>query len=168
MKSNDADIRPRPQPLAECASTPQSDSRFVEAAIDESRQEHYYRAAEGRLLGSDAFLEDVRHRVGEHRYAKTTLNQTTMDELLRAAERSSKLTREELCGRSKERRTVAAREALIVPGRERGISNRDLARAVGIDRSAVTRRMEAARMRGAKGVEVVNLRNALRSKERSR
>ena len=63
---------------------------------------------------------------------------------------------------------MAAREALIVVGRERGISNRELARALGIDPSAVTRRIEAARMPGAKSVETVKLRNALRSNERSR
>jgi len=143
-------------------------TRFVEAGIDGSRQDHYYRAAEGQLLGSEEFLEQLRHRVGEHRDAKPRFKPTRIDELLRAAESSSKLSRQELCSKSKDRRTVAAREALIVVGRERGISNRELARALGIDPSAVTRRIEAARMPGAKSVETVKLRNALRSNERSR
>ena len=41
--------------------------RFVEASLNERSQEDYYRAAEGRLLGSDEFLKEIRHRVGEHR-----------------------------------------------------------------------------------------------------
>jgi len=56
-------------------------TRFVEAGIDGSRQDHYYRAAEGQLLGSEEFLEQVRHRVGEHRDAKPRFKPTRIDEL---------------------------------------------------------------------------------------
>jgi len=142
-------------------------TQFVETALGESSQDEYYRAADGRLLGSDEFLETVKHRVGEHR-PKVSINLTTVEDLLSAAERSTGLGQQELCSKSRSRRTVMAREAVIVVGRERGISNRELARALGIDPSAVTRRVDVARMRGEKGVETVKLRKALKSKERSR
>ncbi len=55
----------------------------------------------------------------------------------------------------------------IMVGRERGITNRALAMGLGIDASAVTGRVEAARARGAESSEVVKLRKALGLKARS-
>ena len=74
----------------------------------------------------------------------------------------SGLSRQEICGRSKNRKTVAVRDALIVIGRERGISNRELAEALRVDASAVTKRVEAARVRGAETSEMKALRRGLR------
>jgi len=141
--------------------------RFVEASLSERSQEGYYRAAEGRLLGSDEFLKEIRHRVGEHRVQRQTFERTSIDDLLSAAERSSGLTRQELCSKSKNRRTVAVKEAVIMLGRAQGIRNRDLAEALGIDASAVTRRVDAARARGAESSDLIRLRKAIRSKTRS-
>ena len=66
---------------------------------------------------------------------------------------------EELCSRSKTARTVAVREAVIVVGRERGLSNRELTTGLGIDPSAVTRRVDAARGRDSESGEVIRLRS---------
>jgi putative transposase len=140
--------------------------RFVEASLGESSQDDYYRAAEGRLLGSDEFVEEIKHRVGEHRARRQAFDGLSVEDLLSAAERSSGLTRQELCGKSKNRRTVAVKEAVIVMGREQGIRNRELAEALRIDPSAVTRRVEAARARGAESSDLTMLRKALRSKVR--
>lgn len=142
-------------------------TRFVEASLGEKSQDDYYRAAEGRLLGSDQFVEEIRHRVGEHRAPRQAFDGLNIESLLSAAERSSGLTRQGLCGKSKNRRTVAVKEAVIVVGRELGIRNRELAEALGIDASAVTRRVEAARARGAESSDLIRLRKALRSKGRS-
>jgi hypothetical protein len=81
-----------------------------------------------------------------------------VEDLLRSAERSSGLRRAELCGGSKNRRTVSVRAAVIVAGRERGISSRRLAEALGIDGSAVTTRIEAARLRAGESIEMKRLR----------
>jgi REP element-mobilizing transposase RayT len=136
--------------------------QFVEASLDEKSQDNYYRAAEGRLLGSEEFLETVRDRVGGHKIARPGLDRTSIEDLLIAATRSSDLSRQELCGKSKPRTTVAVREAMIVVGRERGLSNRELAEALEIDPSAVTRRLEAVRRRGGETAETVELRKALK------
>jgi putative transposase len=142
-------------------------TRYVEASLGEKSHDDYYRAAEGRLLGSGEFVEEIRHRVGEHRASRQAVERTSIEDLLSAAERSSGLTRQELCSKSKNRRTVAAKEAVIVLGRELGIRNRELAEGLGIDASAVTRRVEAARARGAESSDLIRLRKALRSNARS-
>lgn len=138
--------------------------RFVEASLGEKSQGQYYRAAEGRVLGSEEFLEQTRHRIGEHKAVRPGFNRISVDELLSAAVRSSGLSLQQLCSKSKERRTVAAKEAVILLGREGGLSNRELAESLGIDPSAVTRRFESARQRGEKNSEIVRLRKALRPK----
>jgi DNA-binding Lrp family transcriptional regulator len=56
------------------------------------------------------------------------------------------------------------KEAVIVVGRERGITNRELAEALRIDASAVTKRVEVARVRGEESVELKRLRKALKQK----
>jgi hypothetical protein len=71
-----------------------------------------------------------------------------IEALLSVAQRMSGLSREELCSNSKRRGTEAVKEAVIVLGRRGGIRGRELAAALGLDPSALTRRMEAARSRG--------------------
>ena len=65
-------------------------------------------------------------------------------------------------GQSKHRSTVAVREAVIMIGRERGMSNRELADAFGIDPSAVTRRAESASKRAGEHHEALKLRKLLK------
>jgi putative transposase len=140
--------------------------QFVEANLGEQSQVDYYRAAEGRMLGGENFLSEIRHRVGDHQTVGREPERTSIDDLLSAAERSSGLSRHELCGKSKNRKTVAVKEAVIVLGRERGITNRELAEALGIGPSAVTRRAEAARSRNAASLEAIALRELFSSKLR--
>ena len=54
------------------------------------------------------------------------------------------------------------KEAVIVVGRRSGILGRDLAAVLGLDPSAVTRRMEAGRSRDRESAEVTRLEKALR------
>ncbi len=137
--------------------------QFVEACLAQESQAQFYRATEGRLLGSEEFLKEVRHRIGDHKKARTGIDRIEVGDLLIAAERSSGLSRQELCSKSKNRRTVAVKEAVIVVGRERGITNRELAEALGVDASAVTRRVEAARLRSEENSDTRKLRKSLRS-----
>lgn len=135
--------------------------RFVEAEIRSGSQDEYYRATEGRMLGSEEFVEKIKHRVGEHT-AKRAPEPISMDELLAAAVRISGLEREELCSNSKKRRTVAMKEAVMIIGRERGIRGGELAAALKVDPSTVTRRMDAARSRLVTNEEVAKLRRAIK------
>ena len=142
--------------------------QFVASSLAEESQDEYYRAAEGRVLGSEEFLKEIRHRVGDHPAVRPARERTSIEDLLNAAVTSSGLSRQEICSRSKNRRTVAVKEAVIVLGRENGITNRALAQALGLDASAVTRRVEAARALGAESSDLARLRKALRSRVRSK
>jgi hypothetical protein len=139
--------------------------RFVEAGVGHKSRQEYYRAVEGRVLGGEGFLKEVAHRVGEHRGRLAQPIRATIDELLRVAEGVSGLKREELCSNSKRRGTVAVKEAVIVLGRRNGIRGRDLAAALGVDPSAVTRRIDAARSRDKENPEVAKLEAALRTEK---
>lgn len=135
---------------------------FVVSNLAEQSQDEYYRAAEGRLLGSEEFLKEIKHRIGDHRSERPVPERTSIEDVLTAAEASSGLSRQEICGKSKNRRTVAVKEAVIVLGRERGITNRVLAEALGIGASAVTKRVDTARARGAESSELMKLRKELK------
>ena len=74
----------------------------------------------------------------------------SLAELLKTAERVSGLKREEICSGSKRRETVAIEEAVIVLGRRSGITNKELAAALGMDPSAVTKQMEAVQIKRAR------------------
>jgi hypothetical protein len=39
--------------------------RFVDASLREKSKDDYYRASEGRLLGSEEFIGEIRHRVAD-------------------------------------------------------------------------------------------------------
>ncbi len=41
-------------------------AQFVNAALAQKSQREYYLAAEGRMLGSEEFLDEVKHRIGDH------------------------------------------------------------------------------------------------------
>jgi putative transposase len=140
--------------------------RFVESSLTQASQVQFYQATEGRLLGSEDFLKDVKHLVGEHLAPRTAGERIDVEDLLSAASRYSGLSRQELCSGSKNRRTVAVRDAVIVVGRERGVTNRQLADALGLDASAVTRRVDVARARTTDNQDVIRLRKAIGRKVR--
>ena len=56
---------------------------------------------------------------------------------------------------------MAVRDAVIVVGRERGITSRELAEALGLDPPSVTRRVDAARSREKESQKVHELRKSL-------
>jgi DNA-binding Lrp family transcriptional regulator len=59
------------------------------------------------------------------------------------------------------------KDAVIVLGRETGITNRVLAEALGLGASAVTKRVEAARAQDAESSALVKLRKLVGSRVRS-
>ena len=67
-----------------------------------------------------SYVDESKHRAGEHRATRRTPKQISIDELLEAAKKVMGLERKEFCCNSKTSRAVAMREAVIVLGREAG------------------------------------------------
>jgi putative transposase len=68
--------------------------RFVQAGMGDRSREEYYRGSEGRMLGSEEFVKEVKHRVGEigravERGVNKGIGGVSLTELLKTAERVS-------------------------------------------------------------------------------
>ena len=72
------------------------------------------------------------------------------------------MKREEMYSNNKKRRMVEIKDAVIVLGKGNGIRNVEVVGALGMDASAVTRRIDAARWTGG-NAEMGRLQGALRS-----
>jgi len=121
-------------------------SQFVNAALGEKSQPELYRTAEGRILGTDEFLDEVKHRIGElaDRRDRAT-RKHGVETILRVAEEASGLDRREFCTASKKRQMVMLKEAIIIIALESGVRAGELAKELGVAASAVSKRREAAR-----------------------
>jgi hypothetical protein len=139
-------------------------TQFVNAAVAQKSQQEYYLAAEGRMLGNDEFLDEMKHRAGEHvRSGDRPYRTPDIEAIMKAAEKATSLHRQEFCTKGKARKLVMAKEAIIMIGLRSGIRNRELADALGLDPSAVSKRWEAARGRAEDSHEMVELLRKMRS-----
>ena len=140
---------------------------FVRAGMKAGHQEEFYRAQEGRILGTEEFVADTKQRVGEiSRGARPELrkkkSQVDSKVLMKAVEKLTQLKRVEICSATKTRSIVLAKEALILIGRELGASNADMARLIGLDGSVVSRRYESAKSKMGECAEFGRLVKRLR------
>ena len=147
---------------------------FVKAGTKDGHRAEFYKAAEGKILGSDEFVEATKKRVGEvGKGGQLQIKSRTardLEALIEAVEKASGFTPEEICSQRKKRAIVMAKEALIIVGEEFGGSHAALARLIGIDSSVVSRRSESGktRMNGCREMqELVNEVRELCRKERS-
>jgi putative transposase len=139
-------------------------TRFVNAALGQESQSEYYLAAEGRMLGNDEFLHEVKHRIGDYVLSRDKrVRKADLEGIVKAAEKATGLERKEFCSNSKNRQLVLVKEAIIVIGRESGIRTREIAEVLGLDPSAVSKRREAARVRSEGSVQMTKLLKAIRS-----
>jgi putative transposase len=122
---------------------------FVRAGMKHGHKEEFYRADEGRMLGTDEWVAETKNRVGEiplgARPQVKSVRRMDGEELMRVAARVSGKKEQELRSGRKTRSLVEVKEAIVVVGRELGASNADLARLLGIDASVVSRRHELGR-----------------------
>jgi REP element-mobilizing transposase RayT len=124
---------------------------FVRAGMKLGHREELYRAEEGRILGSEEFVEETKNRVGEiPRGARGQIEKQSAlnpQALLGAVEEATRLERAEFCSRRKTRAVVLAKEAMIVVGSRLGVTNAALSKLIGVDSSVVSRRMDSAKNR---------------------
>jgi putative transposase len=139
-------------------------AEFVNAALGERSQKEYYLASEGRMLGSEEFLDEVKHRIGDYMGKRERrVRKRDLEAILKAAEKGTGLGRKEFCTNSKSRALVMIKEAIIAIGDENGILTRELADALGVDPSAVSKRRDGARGRAETSGEMMRLLKAIRS-----
>jgi len=125
-------------------------SLFVRAGMRLGHQEEFYRAEEGRILGSEEFVADTKHRIGEiprgaRPQTATKRSEVDYASLITAVESHTTLKAIEICSSNKTRSTVQVKEAMILVGKELGASNNDMARLTGLHSSVVSRRFESAK-----------------------
>ena len=123
--------------------------QFVYAALSEKHHEEYYGTSEGgRILGCEDFVDVVKHRIGEHRAKpKRAARKLQLEAILSAAEVATGLRREKFCTATKTRQLVMIKEAIIVIGDDNEVPSRELARALGLDASSVSKRRDTAKTR---------------------
>jgi len=130
---------------------------FVRAGMKLGHKEEFYRADEGRILGSEEWIAETRGRIGEiPRGARPQVKaRSGLDPqaLMSAAEKVTGVREQELRGGRKIRALVRIKEAMIVVGRELGVSNAELARLLALDASVVSRRYESGKTKMIKSQE---------------
>jgi putative transposase len=137
--------------------------QFVAAGIKQGHCEEFYAADEGRILGTEEFIDATIHRIGEpKREIRGSKNATTAsefrpDRLIAEVEKICRVSREEFCGGSKSAAAVTAKEMLILIGLQVGASRRMLSEIAGISSSALSRRCDAVRLKVQENVETSDL-----------
>jgi hypothetical protein len=123
----------------------------IKAGTKQGHCEEYYPTEERRILGAEDFVEKTKNRVGaigkQGRLELLNRPAPDLEGLIQSVAKAFRLTPEDVCSRRKERTIVMAKEAMIIVGQELGVSNAALARFMGIDSSAVSRRFESGKTR---------------------
>lgn len=127
--------------------------KFVAAGIKHGRREEFYAIEDGRFLGTQDFVDATIHRIGEtepsnqaSRKKERPVGEVQTDRLIVAVERVCRISREDFCGSRKNARAILAKELLILVGLQMGASMKALSEELGISRSALSRRHDAARL----------------------
>jgi putative transposase len=147
--------------------------KFVRAGMKLGHQEEFYQAEGGRILGSEEFVDLTIHRIGETgalvaRAKKRAGDELDLRRLVQAVEVVAGMKRSDFCGPRKSARIVLVKEAVIYVGREAGATNAGLAKEMGLESSAVSRRYEAARKKMAESEEMRGLVREVQRKLRLR
>ena len=85
-------------------------TQFVNAALGQQSQSEYYLAAAGRMLGTDEFLHEVKHRIGDYVLSRDKpVRKADMEGIVKAAEKATGLERKDLCSNRKNRNASCSR-----------------------------------------------------------
>lgn len=137
--------------------------QFVVGGIKLGHQNEFYLAEDGRILGTEEFIDATIHRLGETKQeagrgdAKTRTAEFNANALIQVVESSCRISRKEFCGRNKSRAAVTAKEMLILTGRRLGVSGRVLSEIIGIGSSTLSRRCDAVRSKIEANTELSQL-----------
>ena len=140
---------------------------FIAAGMKLGHQDELYAAEGGRILESEEFVDATIHRIGETGHAVLSPVETMRDEfnpraLIGAIEKICRISRVEFCGSGKSSEALRAKEIFVLIGREAGATPQVLAENIGMSRSTISRRYDAARLQVAKNGELSELADGVR------
>lgn len=121
---------------------------FVIAGIGLRYPEEFDSPAESGILGSDEFVDDAIHRIGDvakSHYPKKDVRPFDAEVLIDAVESVFGLAREKFLGRGKSAKAVMAKEIFILIGVEAGATLTQLSGIIDLDTSTTSRRNDAAK-----------------------
>jgi putative transposase len=128
--------------------------QFVAAAIKHGHREEFYAPDEGRILGTEEFIDATIHRIGEsdrlnqgNKKPPSPVCKVQPERLVAAVEKACRIRREDFCDGGKSASAILAKEMLILIGVQMGMSGKVLAETIGISPSALSRRHDAARLK---------------------
>jgi REP element-mobilizing transposase RayT len=137
--------------------------QFVDAGMKLGHQKEFYLADEGRILGTEEFVDATIHRIGDVRRVvgsgveKSKNKKFDAHALLEVVENVCKVPRRQFCGPSKGASAVTAKEMFVLIGWQAGASIRTLSEVAGISSSAVSRRHDSVRLKVRRDREVGKL-----------
>lgn len=127
--------------------------QFVAAGMKLGHQPELYLADEGRILGSEEFVDATIHRIGETEgrerrgFEMDAPKEFRAEVLLRAVEKICRVPREEFCGSGKHLSTSIAKELFVLAGCQMGATLKKLSEIGGRSSAAISRRKDAGRAR---------------------
>lgn len=148
----------------------QAYEEFVTAGMNLGHQEEFYVADEGRILGSEEFVDATIHRIGQTKLSPRAdpkdnlrgMGTFQAERLIVAVEKVCGLPRRDFYGSGKSAGSVLAKEILVMTGRELGASMSVLSEVTGLSSGSVSRRHDAARMRVRENEELKTLAGRIR------
>ena len=127
--------------------------RFVTMGLKLGHRPELYLTDEGRILGTEEFVDGTIHRIGETRRAVRKEDGVKVNQefnavrMIEAVEKICRIPRVQFCGTSKRAADVIAKEMLVLAGRQAGASLKMLSDIVGISSSTISRRHDAAKFK---------------------
>ncbi|HSQ24172.1 MAG TPA: transposase [Pyrinomonadaceae bacterium] len=140
--------------------------QFVAAGTKSGHQERFYLADEGRILGTEEFVDATIHRLGESKRSvpMRLTEEFKAEHLIEAVEKVCRIPREEFCGSTKTLPAVAARELLVLIACQAGASRKLISDVTGLGSSTVSRRNDAAKLKVRENAEMRRLLASIESR----
>jgi len=138
---------------------------FVAAGMKLGHREEFYFADEGRILGSEEFVDATIHRIGQTKRSPRVAPKDSLrametfqvEQLIVAVEKVCGVPRKDFCGTGKSAALVLAKEILVLTGRQLGASMSLLSQVTGLSSGSVSRRHDAARLKVRENQELDRL-----------
>jgi REP element-mobilizing transposase RayT len=145
---------------------------FVNAEMELANQDELYPEDDGRILGSEEFVDATIHRIGEAPDRRSGQmeadDEFNAEGLMRAVEQVCRVSRADFCSSAKSPAAINSKEMLLLIGCELGATLKALSEITGLGSSTVSRRHNAAREKLREDEETSKLAERIRSEYRQR